>query len=147
MCPSPETRSPTRKPRTSWPISTISPTYSWPTCIGTGIVFCAQSSHFQMWMSVPQIAVLRMRIMTSLCPTSGVLTSVSVSPGARVSFASAFIMSVASFPIHRIASSALPTFANAATAASISASVCSALICVRMRALPFGTTGYENPIT
>src|SRR6185436_1311561 len=82
-------------PRTSWPISTISPTYSWPTCIGTGIVLRAHSSHFQMWMSVPQIAVFRMRIMTSLCPTSGVLTSVSVSPGARSSLASAFIMFVA----------------------------------------------------
>jgi len=43
-------------------------TYSWPTCMGTGMVFCAQSSHFQMWMSVPQIAVFRIRIMTSLWP-------------------------------------------------------------------------------
>src|SRR6185437_8378005 len=42
---------------------------------------------------------------------------------------------------------ALPTPANAATARSICASVCAALICVRIRALPFGTTGYEKPIT
>src|SRR2546430_9703815 len=69
----------------------MSPTYSWPTCIGTGIVFCAQSSQFQMCKSVPKIAVLRMRIMTSLCPTSGFFTRVSVRPGARSSFASAFI--------------------------------------------------------
>ena len=53
------------------------------TTIGTGIVFCAQSSQFQICRSVPQIAVLRIRIMTSLCPTSGFLTRVSVSPGAR----------------------------------------------------------------
>ena len=32
----------------------------------TGIVFAAQSSDFQTWRSVPQIAVLRMRISTSL---------------------------------------------------------------------------------
>ena len=44
MWPSPDTRSPTAKPRTSWPIPTTSPTYSWPTTIGTGIVFCDQSS-------------------------------------------------------------------------------------------------------
>src|SRR5215831_7623589 len=91
MWPSPETRSPILNPRTSCPISTISPTYSCPTCIGTGIVFCAQSSQFQMCRSVPQIAVLRMRIMTSLCPISGFLRRVSVRPGARSSFASAFI--------------------------------------------------------
>src|SRR6266496_305204 len=94
MCPSPYTRSPIAKPRTSCPISTISPTYSWPTCIGTGIVFCAQSSHFQMWMSVPQIAVFAIRIITSLWPTSGFFTRVRVSPGARSSLASAFIASL-----------------------------------------------------
>ena len=71
MWPSPETRSPTASPRTSLPIATISPQYSWPICIGTGIVRCAQASHCQMWMSVPQIAVLRMRISTSLGPGSG----------------------------------------------------------------------------
>src|ERR1700722_2702385 len=60
--------------------------------MGTGIVFCAQSSHFQMWISVPQIAVRVMRIITSLWPTSGFLTRVSVSPGARSSFANAFML-------------------------------------------------------
>src|SRR4029079_12249310 len=52
--------------------------------------------------------------------------------------------------LHRfslIAPSALPTLAKAATARSIWSSVCAALIWVRIRALPFGTTGYENPIT
>src|SRR5580693_1597083 len=44
-----------------------------------------------MWISVPQIAVRVMRIITSLWPTSGFLTSVSVSPGARSSFANAFM--------------------------------------------------------
>src|SRR5690242_12230509 len=92
MWPSPETRSPILNPRTSCPISTISPTYSWPTCIGTGIVFAAQSSQFQMWISVPQIAVLRMRIITSLWPTSGFLTRVSDRPGPGSSLVSAFIV-------------------------------------------------------
>ena len=101
-----------------------------------------------MWMSVPQIAVFRIRIITSLCPTSGLLTRVSVRPGARSSFASAFIVSPVRISLsYRIAPSALPTFAKAATAPAIWASPCAALICVRMRALPFGTTGYENPIT
>ncbi len=101
-----------------------------------------------MWISVPQIAVFRILIMTSLWPTSGFLTRVSVKPGARSSFASAFIVSSALLrTFYRIAPCALPTFANAATARSIWASVCAALICVRMRALPFGTTGYEKPIT
>ena len=40
-----------------------------------------------------------------------------------------------------------PTLANAATARSICAGVCAADICVRMRALPFGTTGKLKPIT
>ena len=40
MWPSPETRSPIASPRTSLPMATISPQYSWPTCIGTGIVRC-----------------------------------------------------------------------------------------------------------
>src|SRR3984893_2777799 len=69
------------------------PTYSWPTCIGTGIVFCAHSSHFQMCTSVPQIAVLRTRIRTSLWPTSGFFTSTSFRPGPGVTLASAFIVS------------------------------------------------------
>ncbi len=40
-----------------------------------------------------------------------------------------------------------PTFVNARTARSRSSISCAALICTRMRASPFGTTGYENPIT
>ena len=39
------------------------------------------------------------------------------------------------------------TAANASSAISSSARVWAAEICVRMRASPFGTTGYENPIT
>src|SRR5688572_17702697 len=81
MWPSPETRSPIERPRTSPPFATISPQYSWPTCIGTGIVRCAQASHCQMWMSVPQIAVLSMRISTSFGPGSGFGSSPSQIPG------------------------------------------------------------------
>src|SRR6059058_1346896 len=44
-----------------------------------------------MCRSVPQIAVLWIRIMTSLWPTSGFFTRVSVNPGAGSSFASALI--------------------------------------------------------
>ncbi len=36
-----------------------------------GIVLRAQSSQFQMWTSVPQMLVLRMRISTSLMPDLG----------------------------------------------------------------------------
>ena len=43
--PSPEIRSPGAKSSTSSPTSTISPTNSWPIVIGTGMVFCDQSSH------------------------------------------------------------------------------------------------------
>ena len=43
--PSPLTRSPTAKSLTFEPNPTTSPTNSWPTTIGTGIVFAAQSSH------------------------------------------------------------------------------------------------------
>ena len=42
---------------------------------------------------------------------------------------------------------ARPTRTNASIAVSMSASVCAADICVRMRALPWGTTGNENAIT
>ena len=51
------------------------------------------------------------------------------------------------FVSHRIAPCSRPTFAKARTAVSICRSVCAALIWVRMRALPLGTTGYEKPIT
>ncbi len=43
-CPSPLTMSPGRKSATFEPTATISPTNSWPTTIGTGIVFWAQAS-------------------------------------------------------------------------------------------------------
>ena len=92
MWPSPDTRSPISNPLTSLPSSAISPTYSWPTWSGTGSVFCAQSSQFQIWQSVPQIAVFLMRISTSFGPTSGFATSVRVRPGARSSLAMAFIV-------------------------------------------------------
>src|SRR4029077_20814078 len=41
--------------------------------------------------------------------------------------------------------SSRPTALKAATARSMCSGVCAALICVRMRALPFGTTGNEKP--
>src|SRR5688572_10062634 len=46
-----------------------------------------------MCMSVPQIAVLRMRIRTSLAPSFGSGISCSQIPGARSAFTSAFICS------------------------------------------------------
>ena len=39
------------------------------------------------------------------------------------------------------------TLVNACTACWMSSLLCAALICVRMRAAPFGTTGYEKPMT
>src|SRR5690606_18279125 len=48
--------------------------------MGTGMVRAAHSSHFQIWMSVPQIAVLRMRMSRSLCPMAGLGTSTISSP-------------------------------------------------------------------
>jgi hypothetical protein len=65
MCPSPETRSPGMTPRTPGPTASTMPMYSWPTTRGTGTVFCAHSSHFQMCMSVPQIEAMRTLISTS----------------------------------------------------------------------------------
>src|SRR6185369_1615539 len=94
MWPSPETRWPIRKPRTSSPIASTVRTYSWPTVIGTGIVFCAQSSQLKMCMSVPQIAVLRMRISTSLGPTAGLGPSVIQMPGSRRALASVLMRQV-----------------------------------------------------
>ena len=44
-CPSPLTMSPGKKSATFEPTSTIRPTNSCPITIGTGIVFCAHSSH------------------------------------------------------------------------------------------------------
>src|SRR3974377_879433 len=91
MWPSPETRSPTPRPRTSLPIATISPQYSWPTAIGTLIVRCAQSSQCQMCMSVPQIAVFCIRIRTSWGPIFGSGTSIIQMPGSAFALTSAFM--------------------------------------------------------
>ena len=57
--------------------------------MGTGMVFWAQASQFQMCMSVPQMADLWMRIRTSLGPISGTGTSIMVSPEARSALTSA----------------------------------------------------------
>lgn len=45
MWPSPETSSPTLKSETPAPTAAISPQYSWPMVMGTGMVFCAHLSH------------------------------------------------------------------------------------------------------
>ena len=50
-------------------------------------------------------------------------------------------------PGHVITSIVRPTRTKASTAWSMSASLCAADICVRMRALPCATTGYENAVT
>src|ERR1700677_1586635 len=91
MCPSPDTRSPALTPRTSLPTSTISPEYSWPTAIGTGMVFCAQASQLKMCMSVPQIAERRILMRTSLWPTAGSGTSCIQIPGSARALTNAFM--------------------------------------------------------
>ena len=136
--PSPATRWPTSRPCTPGPSAAISPMNSWPTTIGTGMVACAHASQWWMCRSVPQIEVLRTRIFTSPSPGSGSGTSCIHRPGSALAFTSAFMHTT---PI------SLPTSMNAATAMSMSASLCAADICVRMRALPCGTTGYENAVT
>jgi hypothetical protein len=83
-------------------------------------------------------AVLRTRISTSPSPGSGSGTSCIQSPGSACAFTNAFMTMT---PI------SVPTFVNAATAVSMSASVWAADIWVRMRALPWGTTGKLNAIT
>ena len=89
--PSPLTRSPIFRPRTSLPISTISPAYSWPTCMGTGTVRCAHSSQCQICMSVPQMAVRRVLMSTSFGPMVGSGMSFIVRPGAASALTSAFM--------------------------------------------------------
>src|SRR5580704_2291378 len=91
MWPSPDTRSPTLKPRTSLPVSTISPEYSWPTAIGTGTVFRAHASQLYICMSVPQIAERCTLMRTSLWPTEGSGTSCIHIPGSARAFTSAFM--------------------------------------------------------
>ena len=91
ICPSPDTRSPMLNPRTPSPVSTTSPTYSWPAVRPMGIVCCAQSFHCQICTSVPQIAVLWILIFTSFGPTSGMGTRFIQSPSSGFSLTSAHI--------------------------------------------------------
>ena len=90
--PSPLTSCPGKKSTTFDPTSTISPMNSWPITIGTGMVRWAQSSHFKMWISVPQIDAFFTRTRTSLIPISGTDTSSSQSPGSGLALTSAFII-------------------------------------------------------
>src|SRR5690606_12998305 len=83
---------PGKKSCTLEPTSTISPTNSCPTAIGTGIVRCAQASHFQMCRSVPQMPVLWTRISTSLMPIVGRSISSSQRPGSGRDSTRAFLM-------------------------------------------------------
>ncbi len=92
--PSPETRSPTWYLVTAEPTSAISPMNSWPTTIGTGIVFCAHWSQFQMCTSVPQIADFLTLISTSFGPISGTGTRSIQRPSSGFDLTSAFIMFV-----------------------------------------------------
>ena len=79
------TTRPTRpKPNTTVRPATISPANSWPVTSGTGTVRAAHSSQFQIWMSVPQIPVLRMRISTSSGPISGTGRRSIHSPGSGI---------------------------------------------------------------
>ena len=142
MCPSPDTRSPVLTPRTSLPTSTISPEYSWPTAIGTGIVFCAQASQLKMCMSVPQMAERWILMSTSLCPTAGSGTSCIQIPGSARALTNAFMGC-----LQWMMPSVRPASANAETTRSSCEVECAALICVRIRALPCGTTGNENATT
>src|SRR5581483_8812898 len=81
--------SPGANPVTFAPTSTTSPTNSWPTTSGTGMVRAAQWSQSWMCKSVPQIPVLRTAIRTSLIPSSGSGTSSSRNPGPRSALTSA----------------------------------------------------------
>ena len=97
-CPSPLTISPTWKSLTFEPTSTIWPTNSWPTTIGTGIVFFAQASQVSMCTSVPQIPVRSTLISTSLIPIRGTGTSSSQRPGLASFFTRASIVSIVDLP-------------------------------------------------
>ena len=129
----------------SAPTSTISPAYSWPMIIGTGMVFCAQSSQFQMWMSVPQMPVLRdlhqhLVRRRSRAPAR----SCSQRPGSGFGFDQGLHVVTHQLDDPELAAgigegldrrSRCPPRVSAAD------------ICVRMRALPFGTTGKKKPAT
>ncbi len=93
-CPSPLTTSPTWKSVTFEPTSTISPTNSCPTTIGTGIVCFAQASHASMCTSVPQMPVRKTLMSTSLIPIRGTGTSSSHRPGLASFFTRASIVSI-----------------------------------------------------
>src|SRR6056297_1581234 len=91
ICPSPDTRCPIRYFGAAAPQSTISPTNSCPTTIGTGTVFALNSSHFQICTSVPQIADFLTLISTSDGPGSGTGTRAIHSPGSGLALTSAFM--------------------------------------------------------
>src|SRR6056297_2438689 len=91
ICPSPETRCPIRYFTAAGPVSTISPTNSCPTTIGTGTVFALNSSHFQICTSVPQIADFLTLMSTSDGPGSGTGTRAIHSPGSGLALTSAFM--------------------------------------------------------
>ena len=100
------------------------------------MVACAHASQWWMCRSVPQIDVLRTRMSTSPSPGSGSGTSCIHRPGSGLAFTSALMhRTLTTTPI-----SGRPA-TNASTAWSMSSSVCAADICVRIRALPCGTTG------
>ena len=69
----------------------MTPAYSWPTVMGTGMVFWLQASQFQICMSVPQMAEVWMRMSTSLGPMAGMGTSSIHSPRSRLLLTSAFM--------------------------------------------------------
>ena len=74
------------------PTSTISPTNSCSTTIGTGIVFAAQASQEWMCRSVPQTPLLRTRIDTSLMPIWGSGTSCNQRLGSAFALTRALIL-------------------------------------------------------
>src|SRR6056297_2758739 len=112
ICPSPETRRPIRYFTAAGPVSTISPTNSWPTTIGTGTVLALNSSHFQICTSVPQIADFFTLISTSAGPTSGTGTYSIHSPGSGRAFTSAFISFCIALPPQISAQIFQPAVAN-----------------------------------
>jgi hypothetical protein len=65
---------------------------SWPVIMGTGTFFWDQSSQFQMWMSVPQMAALCTLINTSSGPGVGTGASINSSPSAGRVLARAFMV-------------------------------------------------------
>src|SRR3954452_2230906 len=83
--------SPGEKAVTLLPTSATSPTNSWPTTSGGLMVLAAHASQDSMWMSVPQMPVLRTRMRTSLMPGRGSGTVSSVTPGPGAAFTSASI--------------------------------------------------------